>query len=115
MESCKCITTSDRISALLNLEEIVEKNEFVDCLNKLAEGEVLISAEHKINLAKHLFSRIDDKKIEAQIEKLKASDQKEEVHIREEKAVVQQRLRISRQYEHDCIIAFAIKWGDKKD
>ena len=54
-----------------------EKDEFLNCLNELAEGNELIPPNHKIGKASHLFSRIDDATIEKQMEKLKASDQAE--------------------------------------
>ncbi|MCL4133311.1 UNVERIFIED_CONTAM: hypothetical protein GTU68_053565 [Idotea baltica] len=53
-------TASDKIRHLLNLPVIEEK-----------EGESLIKTGHRINKPDHLFSRIDDDIIDAQVQKLK--------------------------------------------
>jgi methionyl-tRNA synthetase len=67
--------TSDRLREMLNLPAIEEKGELVDALNRLAEGELLLDKGHRINEAIHLFTRIDDQTIEAQVQKLKNSEQ----------------------------------------
>jgi methionyl-tRNA synthetase len=66
-------TASDKIRTLLNLAPIKEEGELEDCLNKLAEGDLLIESGHKIGAADHLFTRISDEIIEAQIAKLKTT------------------------------------------
>jgi len=63
--------TSDKLSELLGLPEIEEKDEFLLMQDNLAEGFPLLEAGHKIGQAFHLFSRLDDKAIEGQLEKLK--------------------------------------------
>ncbi len=63
--------TSDKLSELLGLPEIEEKDEFLIMQDNLAEGFPLLEAGHKIGQAFHLFSRLDDKAIEGQLEKLK--------------------------------------------
>ena len=61
---------SDKMRSLLDLDSISEDGELLELLNELAEGNVLIPAGHKISKASHLFSRIDDQKIEEQLAKL---------------------------------------------
>jgi methionyl-tRNA synthetase len=63
--------TSDRLSELLGLPEIEEKDEFLIMQDNLAEGFPLIEAGHKVGKPFHLFSRLDDKAIEGQLNKLK--------------------------------------------
>lgn len=71
--------TSKKIFTLLNLEDIDASNGFVEMLNKLCEDEQLIEAGHVIGKSDHLFTRLSDEVVEAQIEKLKATE-KEEVN-----------------------------------
>lgn len=66
--------TSAKIRTLLNLEPINEHNEYVEMLNNLCEGFHLIPEGHKIGEANHVFSRISDEVITAQIEKLKQTE-----------------------------------------
>ena len=63
--------TSDNLRALLNVDNLTESGELTALCNQLAEGEVPLSAGHKISEPKHLFSRIEDDIIAAQVEKLK--------------------------------------------
>ncbi|MEO5582718.1 MAG: methionine--tRNA ligase subunit beta, partial [Saprospiraceae bacterium] len=63
--------TSDKMRAQLNLPLLQDKNELNELLDALSEGEVLLKAGHQINEASHIFSRIDDQLIEAQMDKLK--------------------------------------------
>jgi len=65
--------TSDKMRIQLGLEILKDKNELNELLDKLSEGELPIPTGHKINEAKHLFSRVDDLVIESQINKLKRS------------------------------------------
>jgi methionyl-tRNA synthetase len=69
--------TSDKMRALLQLPKIKETGELDDLLFRLSEGEPIVEAGHKISVPDHLFSRIDDGVIAAQIDKLKANDVKE--------------------------------------
>ncbi len=62
--------TSDKISDLLGLPALEDKDELLTMLDNLAEGFPVIEAGHKIGTSSHIFSRIDDKVIEKQIEKL---------------------------------------------
>jgi methionyl-tRNA synthetase len=66
--------TSDKLRTMLNLPAIQEEGELQDLLEKLSEGESIIPAGHQVGKAQHLFSRIPDDVIEAQIEKLKAAE-----------------------------------------
>lgn len=65
--------TSDKLRFLLNLEPLTEAGELEDMLFRLSEGEVIMEPGHSIRPAEHLFSRVDDKVIEAQIAKLSGS------------------------------------------
>jgi methionyl-tRNA synthetase len=67
--------TSSKIRKLLNLDEINSKGEFLEMLNNLCEGIPLINDGHKIGEASHVFTRFSDELVEAQIEKLKKTDQ----------------------------------------
>ena len=66
--------TSDKLRDMLNLPKIEEKGELQTLLEKLGEGEPIIEAGVQLGQPEHLFSRIGDEIIEAQIEKLKASE-----------------------------------------
>lgn len=54
----------------MNLPELEESGELNDLLDKIAEGEFLLEAGHQIQDAQYLFSRIEDEKIQYQIDKL---------------------------------------------
>lgn len=69
--------TSDKIRELLQQKPIKEKGELEKMLDALSEGECLLKAKHKIGEPVHLFTRIDDLTIQAQIDKLEASVPKE--------------------------------------
>ena len=69
--------TSRKLRAMLNLTDVKGDGEFDSMMMQLAEGEDLIAPGHKIGTPEHLFQRIDDKTIEAQIAKLKSSEQSE--------------------------------------
>ena len=66
--------TSDKLCDLLNTEKLTKGGELLNLSNLLAEGEELpIASGHKVSQPEHLFSRIDDDVIQAQIDKLNAS------------------------------------------
>jgi len=66
--------TSDKIRDILNLPRIEDNGEYMDLLNKLSEGEVILPDGHQINKPQHLFTKIPDEVIEAQITKLEATE-----------------------------------------
>lgn len=74
-----------RLRKLLGLDPIVEQGSWVTTLDLLAEGTLLIKANHTLAQAEHLFSRIEDDWIQKQIAQLKqtlpveADEQKVEV------------------------------------
>lgn len=70
--------TSDKLRELLQLPVIKEAGEWDDLLFKLAEGEAIIPAGHTIGKPIHLFTRIADDVIDAQIAKLGAGAEEEE-------------------------------------
>ncbi len=65
--------TSDKISQLLNKENITGKGEWNEMMMELALGESIVASGQQLNKAKHLFSRIDDKTIQEQVDKLEKS------------------------------------------
>lgn len=65
--------TSDKINTLVNLPHADDHSGLLTLLDSLSEGEHILEAGHKIGTPDHIFSRIDDSVIEAQIEKLKAN------------------------------------------
>lgn len=65
--------TSDKLRALLNLPEITDNGEFTTLLKTLANGNDLVEVGHQISKPNHLFSRITDETVAAQVEKLEAN------------------------------------------
>ena len=65
---------ADRLRGLLNLPLLRDDRELLDTLNDLAEGNPILRPSHALNPAEHLFSRIPDEVIAAQIEKLKSAE-----------------------------------------
>jgi len=62
---------SDRLRSMLALPKLTDNGELEHLLQQLCEGHSLIPTGHKINESSHLFTKVDDKLIQAQIEKLK--------------------------------------------
>ncbi len=62
--------SSKKISDLLQMDSIQESGEWIDMVNKLCEGELIVNGGHVISKPKHLFTRIEDSVIEAQVAKL---------------------------------------------
>ncbi len=68
--------TSKRLRKLINLNALDEtRGELLFILNDLAEGNPILPTGHAISAAEHLFSRIPDEVIAAQVAKLEATDQ----------------------------------------
>lgn len=61
---------SDRLRQMLQLEPLKGDGELLELMGRLAEGEVLLEPGHVIGKPEHLFSRIGDEVVEAQLEKL---------------------------------------------
>ncbi|TNE66193.1 MAG: methionine--tRNA ligase [Bacteroidetes bacterium] len=61
---------ADRLRNMLNLPSLQDDREWLDILNDLAEGNPVLQPNHGINPAEHLFSRIPDEMIQAQVDKL---------------------------------------------
>lgn len=73
---------SDKLRSLLNLPLIDEDGELMDLLDLLAEGgSAIIDDNHLIGQPEHLFTRIDDAVIEAQIQKLQAASKPQNAAI----------------------------------
>ncbi len=66
---------ADRIRGLLNLPALTDDRELLDTLNELAEGNPILQPNHALNAAEHLFTRVPDEVIAAQIQKLKSAEQ----------------------------------------
>jgi len=65
--------TSDKLTTLLQLPEIKDAGDLDEMHMKLAMGEPLLEANHKIGEPIHLFSRIDDDQIKILKDKLLAT------------------------------------------
>ncbi len=63
---------SARLRSMLALEPLKGQGELLEIGNQMAEGEHILPSGHQISASEHLFSRIDDKLIEAEVEELKA-------------------------------------------
>ena len=59
-----------RLRKMLNLRPLRDEREWLDMLNDLAEGNPVLPTLHALDPAEHLFTRIADEEIEAQIQKL---------------------------------------------
>lgn len=86
---------SRELRSMLNMPEIEENGELDTMLMALAEGEHPLAAGHKLNEVNHLFSRLDDEIIQAQIDKLEAeqtmvmADDSGEINYAEQKAEIE--------------------------
>jgi methionyl-tRNA synthetase len=63
--------TSDKLKGILNI--IQSDSETILSWENVTEKNILLPANHQINKAELLFSKIEDKTIEAQVEKLQAT------------------------------------------
>lgn len=68
---------SSRLRQMLRLPELKGENELNVVLDQLAEGGFLLEASHVLDHFEYLYSRIEDEKIDFQINKLKNSKQSE--------------------------------------
>lgn len=66
--------TSNKMRKMINLQSLSGSGELLFILNDLAEGNPILPANHAINAAEHLFTRIPDEVIEAEIAILAATD-----------------------------------------
>lgn len=62
--------TADKLRNMLNLDPISGDGDLLELMGHLAEGDDLIPSGHQIGEPAHLFSRIDDEVVEAQLNKL---------------------------------------------
>jgi methionyl-tRNA synthetase len=67
--------TSDKLKGILNIasSKSPQENTIENSWEDVLEKDILIPVNHQINKAELLFSKIEDKTIEAQIEKLQAT------------------------------------------
>ncbi len=67
--------TSAKLRALLNIETENRSGGLLELMNQLAEGEEILKPGHIVEKPEHLFSRMDDQKIQKQIDRLTAAEQ----------------------------------------
>lgn len=65
--------TSARLAKILNIKDL-QNGDWADMLTKLRAGESLILSDSPLNEPEHLFTRIADEVIDAQIKKLEMTD-----------------------------------------
>lgn len=65
--------TSKRMQEVLQMDDSKDFGAIENIMNKLAEGESIIESGHQIGKPIHIFSRVTDEEIEAQIKKLEDS------------------------------------------
>ena len=65
--------TSDKLRKMLNMSILEDKGDLENVLETLAEGQELVPSGHKIGEPEHLFTRIADETIEAQVKKLQTT------------------------------------------
>jgi methionyl-tRNA synthetase len=66
-------TTSNRLRNMLNMNEIQDSGELERLCADLADFQRLVPEGHQINASEHLFTRIADEVIQAEIDKLNAT------------------------------------------
>jgi methionyl-tRNA synthetase len=64
--------TSDRMRNMLNLPNVEDNSDLLILMNYLSEGDAIVHSNHQINASEHLFTRIPDEVIAAQVAKLEA-------------------------------------------
>jgi methionyl-tRNA synthetase len=67
-------TTSDKLADLLHIPKLKEQGDWLLLLEQLQEGMPLVAPGHALGEPIHLFSRITDETVAAQMEKLQAND-----------------------------------------
>lgn len=82
--------TSEKLRKMLRLDPVKGEGELLELMGNLAEGEDLIPAGHQIGKPAHLFSRIGDEVVDAQLQKLfersaEREEQSEESEAEEKK------------------------------
>jgi len=79
--------TSEKLRKMLELNPIKGEGELLELMGNLAEGDDLIPAGHQIGKPAHLFSRIGDEVVEAQLQKLykrSGAEEKNDEPVKEE-------------------------------
>jgi methionyl-tRNA synthetase len=66
--------SADRLRKMLNLGALRDKGDLLAILNELVEGNPVVLPNHALGQPEHLFSRIPDEVIDAQIAKLGATE-----------------------------------------
>jgi methionyl-tRNA synthetase len=65
--------TATKLREMLNLPVLEDNGDLLLVINNLSKGELIVPVNHQINVAQHLFTRISDETIAAQIAKLEAT------------------------------------------
>ena len=77
--------TADKMQRLLGLPKVNYKGDLAGLLNELAEGNYLFQPGHRIQKSDHLFTKISDEVIQAQIDKLYETNIQSEEEFQEVK------------------------------
>lgn len=67
-------TASDRLRNMLNINPIIDNGDLAQMIEDLSNGKRLVPEGHQIAAAEHLFTRIPDEVIQAEIDKLKGME-----------------------------------------
>jgi methionyl-tRNA synthetase len=70
---------SSKLREMINLRSLSGTGELLFILNDLAEGNPILPVNHAINQPEHLFSRITDDVIQAEIDILEATDRQNQI------------------------------------
>jgi methionyl-tRNA synthetase len=81
--------TSDRLREMLNLAPIADNGDLLQIKDALSEGALILPEGHRIGEAQHLFTRISDEVIAAQVKKLKDSDAENQAALAAEPVAIQ--------------------------
>ncbi len=77
-------TTSDKMRKMLNLEPLKGEGELLELLNEICEGTHLLPAGHQIEKPSHLFTRIDDERIEKEVSRLRKGSEESLLKVEKE-------------------------------
>jgi methionyl-tRNA synthetase len=81
--------TSDRLREMLNLKPINDNGDLLQIKEALSEGMLILPEGHRIGQAQHLFTRISDEVIAAQVKKLEDSDAENQAALAGEPVEIQ--------------------------
>jgi len=102
---------STRLRQMLNLGPLADDRALLDIHNELAEGNPIIRPNHALNPAEHLFTRITDDQIEAQIQKLQAAAKAAPAPVEEEKTPENPQPPLKEMIQYDDFAKLDIRTG----